>query len=95
LYLGDSGVVVNALRGSVPLLIAVYGGLWLFLVSNLADRRTAAWIWFCTVLFEIGFTPLQYFRFVAFVPFLVVYLNTATATGRSAPADLGGQRAPG
>ena len=95
LYLGDSGVVVNALRGSVPLLLAVYGGLWLFLVSNLASRRTAAWIWFCTVLFEIGFTPLQYFRFVAFVPFLVVYLNTAATAGPRVPAILGGQRAPG
>lgn len=76
LYLGDSGLVVNILRGSVPLLIAVYGGLWLFLRTNLEDQRAAAWLWICIVLFEIGFTPLQYFRFVAFLPFLVVYLNS-------------------
>jgi hypothetical protein len=95
LYLGDSGVVVNALRGSVPLLVAVYGALWLFLRANLADGRTAAWIWFCTTLFEIAFTPLQYFRFVAFVPFLVVYLNSVMTPAASAPAVLGGQPAPG
>ena len=63
-------------RLSAFLLLAVYGGLWLFLVTNLADRRSATWLWVWTVLFEIGFTPLQYFRFVAFVPFLVVYLNS-------------------
>lgn len=81
LYLGDSGIVVNLLRGSAFLLLAVYGGLWLFLVTNLADRRSATWLWVWTVLFEIGFTPLQYFRFVAFVPFLVVYLNSLEPPG--------------
>ena len=94
LYLGDSGVVVNLLRGSVPLLLAVYGGWWLFLRANLTDRRAAAWIWACTVLFEIGFTPLQYFRFVAFVPFLVVYLNSVSVAP-TRPAALGALEGPG
>lgn len=79
LYLGDSGLVVNLLRGSVPLLLAVYGGLWLFLRRNLDDSRAATWIWACTVLFEIGFTPLQYFRFVGVLPLFVVFLNSTTA----------------
>ena len=92
LYLGDSGVVVNLLRGSVPLLVAVYGGLWLFLRANLADRRAAVWIWVCTVLFEVGFTPLQYFRFVAFVPLLVVYLNSLEREADGADAGLAGDR---
>lgn len=94
LYLGDSGIVVNLLRGSVPLVIAVYGGLWLFLRANLVDRRAARWIWICTVLFEIGFTPLQYFRFVTFVPLLVVYMNSV-ATAPVPSAQLGALRAPG
>jgi hypothetical protein len=84
LYLGDSGIVVNLLRGSVLLVAAVYGGLWLFLVTNLHDRRTARWLWVWTLMFEIGFTPMMYFRFVAFVPFLVVYLNSI---GARAPAS--------
>jgi len=85
LYLGDSGLIVNLLRGSVPLLLAVYGGLWLFLRRNLADSRAATWIWACTVLFEIGFTPLQYFRFVGVLPLIVVFLNsTANASGLDA-----------
>lgn len=78
LYLGDSGIVVNLLRGSFPLLVAVYGALWLFLRTNIRDHRAAGWLWFCTVLFEIGFTPLHYFRFLAFAPLAVVFLN---ATG--------------
>ena len=54
LLLGDSGVVVNLLRGSVPLLVAVYLGLFLFLRFNLRDRRTAQWLWCVVVLFEIA-----------------------------------------
>jgi len=89
LYLGDSGLVMNLLRGSVPLLIAVYGGLWLFLRTNLDDRRSALWLWVCVVLFEVGFTPLQYFRFLGFVPLLVVYLNTVSSRVPPTGAFLG------
>lgn len=89
LYLGDSGLVVNLLRGSLPLLIAVYGGLWLFLRTNLDDRLSAAWLWVSVVLFEVGFTPLQYFRFLGFVPFLVVYLNSLSSRLPPAGASLG------
>jgi hypothetical protein len=75
LYYGDSGLVVNMLRGSVPLVALVYGGLFLFLRSNLRPARVGGWIYVVTVAFEVGFTPLQYFRFVGFAPFMVVYLN--------------------
>jgi hypothetical protein len=76
LFLGDSGIVVNLLRGSVPLLLLVYGGFLLFLLFNLRDRRAALWLWCVVVLFEVAHPVLQYFRFVAFVPLLVVYLNS-------------------
>jgi hypothetical protein len=76
LYLGDSGVVVHVLRGSLPLLVAVYGGLFLFLRYNLYSRSIAYWLWLIIIMFETGFTPLMYFRFVAFVPFLIAYLNS-------------------
>jgi hypothetical protein len=75
LYLGDSGVVVHALRGSIPLLLAVYGGLFLSLRYNILSPSAATWLWCVVVLFEVGFTPLMYFRFVGFAPLLVVYLN--------------------
>ncbi len=89
LYLGDSGLVMNLLRGSLPLLVAIYGGLWLFLRTNLDDRRSAQWLWVCVVLFEVGFTPLQYFRFLGFVPLMVVYLNTVSPRVPPRGASLG------
>ena len=67
---------MNLLRGSLPLLLTVYGGFFLFLRFNLRDRRAALWLWCLVVLFEVAHPVLQYFRFVAFVPLLVVYLNS-------------------
>jgi len=93
LYLGDSGLIVNLLRGSVPLLIAVYGGLWLFLRTNLVNIRSAAWLWLAVVLFEIGFTPLQYFRFLGFVPFAVMYLNHIERRAQQGVTQLGAKAA--
>jgi hypothetical protein len=86
LYYADSGYVVNMLRGSVPLVAAMYGGLFLFLRSNLRRPRVAVWIFFVIVAFEIGFTPLHYFRFIGFAPFMIVYLNSleTEATAESA-----------
>ena len=79
LYLGDSGVVLMLLRGSIPLLIAVYGGLFAFLHYNLRSRAVAQWIFIVVVAFEVGFTPLQYFRFVGLLPLLIVAFNGLSA----------------
>jgi hypothetical protein len=86
LYLGDSGLAVNLMRGSLPVMLAVYGGLYVFFRHNIHDVRTARWLWLVTVAFEIGFTPLQYFRFVAALPLLVAYANIMTASTPAAPA---------
>jgi hypothetical protein len=87
LNLGDSGVVVHLLRGSLPFLVAVYGGLFLFLRYNVASRTSAIWLWCVIGLFEIGFPPLMYFRFVCFVPLLVVYLNSLEYPARAVHSD--------
>ena len=87
LYLGDSGVIVTMLRGSVPLLLATYGGLFFFLRWNLQSRRMALWLWVVIVAFEVGFTPLQYFRFTGFLPFAVVYFNSISAGTTRASTD--------
>ena len=85
LNLGDSGIVTTLLRGSLPLLFLAYGGLYVFLCQNLTSRRTALWLWLLTTAFEAGFMSLQYFRFVAFLPFAVVYLNTISSPTTLAP----------
>ena len=59
-------------RGSLPLTIMVYGGLLVFLRSNLRSPGPAIAIWLAVMAFEVGFTPLQYFRFVGFVPLILV-----------------------
>ncbi|WP_396623783.1 hypothetical protein [Luteitalea sp.] len=84
LYLGDSGVVLLLMRGSVPLMLAVYGGLFAFLHYNLRSRAVATWIFIVTVAFEVGFTPLQYYRFVGLLPLLVVGFNAALTPARPA-----------
>jgi hypothetical protein len=75
LFYGDSGIVLVLLRGSVPLLLLTYLGFGYLLVRNLRNWRDALWLFVVTCAFEIGYTPLQLFRFTAFLPFLMVYLN--------------------
>ncbi len=74
-FFGDSGPVEYLLRGSWPLLLAVYGGLALFLWHNLRWRRHALVLFAVTVAFEVGMTVLTYHRFVYFLPFAVMHLN--------------------
>jgi hypothetical protein len=88
LYLGDSGVLMTWLRGSLPLVLAVYGGLFRFLVTNLASARMAIWLWVVIVAAEVALVPLQYFRFLAILPLTTVALNTFGPAG-----DTGGAAA--
>jgi hypothetical protein len=75
LFYGDSGIVLVLLRGSVPLLLLTYCGFAYLLVRNLRNRRDALWLFAVTCAFEIGYTPLQLFRFTSFLPYMIVYLN--------------------
>ena len=76
LYLGDSGVVINALRGSLPLVVVVYGGVLAFAMGNLRSRFDGILLGCLIAAFELGFTPLQYFRFLAVLPLIVVFMNS-------------------
>jgi hypothetical protein len=75
LWLMDSGPVNLILRGSLPLLVTVYGALWSFLRRNLFSRKLAYGMFTMYLAFEIGMTHLYSFRAIAFLPFTVVYLN--------------------
>jgi hypothetical protein len=75
LFYGDSGIVLVLLRGSLPLFLMTYFGFAYLLVRNLRLRGDALWLFAVTFAFEIGYTPLQSFRFTAFLPFAMVYLN--------------------
>ena len=71
----DSGPVEYVLRGSLPLLLAIYIGLFGFLQSNLADRRDLRIVLVAILLFELGYAILGYARTLSVLPFFIVYLN--------------------
>ncbi len=75
LWYADSGPVEYLLKGSFPLLIAVYTGTFLFFYKNLKDKRRAMFLFLVFLGFEAGYSNLQYIRTQFFLPFLMVYLN--------------------
>jgi hypothetical protein len=74
-FIGDSGTLEYILRGSVPLLLLIYIGLYRFLHHNLSLRRHALLLFLVIILFETGFELFDYFRTLYMLPFFVVYLN--------------------
>lgn len=78
LWYGDSGPTELMIRGSLPLLLAFYGGFWLFLRMNLRSSRTAAAVFLIYFAFEIAFSNLLYLRTACVLPLVIVYLNTAS-----------------
>jgi hypothetical protein len=75
LFYGDSGPVQYFLRGSVPLLLLVYVGLYRFLRYNVRWSQYAVGLFIVILAFEMGFQGLPYFRTIFLLPFLVVCFN--------------------
>lgn len=76
---GDGGIVEYLLRGSLPLLLLMYGGLLYFLRRNLQSHSQAYFFFGIIVAFEIGMTTLANNRALFLYPAMVVYLNHLTA----------------
>jgi len=83
--LSDSGPVEYLLRGSVPLLVLVYLGLYRFLRFNLPLRKHALFLFLVIVAFEVGFSSLIYYRTFYLLPFFVIYLRHVTLEFSSVP----------
>ncbi len=75
LYIVDSGPLEYLLRGSLPLLVFIYFGLYRFLRYNLALRSHALTLFLVIIAFETGFTAFTYFRTLYLLPFFVIYLK--------------------
>ena len=71
----DSGPLDYYMRGSIVLVLLMYGGFYLFLKRNLHDSRDAYFLFAVTLCFELGFSALTSFRAVCVLPILIVYLN--------------------
>jgi len=74
-FIGDSGPLEYLLRGSVPLLLLIYFGLYRFLRHNLLLHRHATILFAVILIFELGFSALGSSRTLFLLPFFVVYLN--------------------
>lgn len=72
----DSGPIEYMLCGSLPLLLLVYGGLFLFLRGNLLDRSDVYRLFAVILAGELGFTLLTYMRSFLLLPAFVIYLNS-------------------
>jgi hypothetical protein len=94
LYLGDCGILVTLLRGGFPAVLCVYGGLLAFFRRNVRGAAAAVWLWAVTTAFEIGFQPLQSFRFVGLLPLYVVCLNALLAGPDAGPRRADGSTRP-
>jgi len=94
LYLGDCGIVVTLLRGGLPAALCVYLGLFAFFRRNVHGKGAAMWLWLVTTGFEIGFQPLQAFRFVGLLPLYVVCLNALITRRAGDPDAAGGATTP-
>ncbi|MGH9161293.1 MAG: hypothetical protein ACRD2X_15085 [Vicinamibacteraceae bacterium] len=76
LFYGDSGFIQFLLRGSLPLVLLVYGGLYGFLRSNLRSRTDVRWLYIVILAFDLGIVSLFSFRITSFLVFMIVYLNS-------------------
>jgi hypothetical protein len=77
---GDDGPVEYLLRGSVPFLLLIYGGLFYFLRRNVILRSHAYFLFAAILLFELGITTLTSLRGLYLIPVFSVYLNSLTAS---------------
>ena len=78
MMVGDSGPVEYLLRGSVLLMVLIYGAFASFLYFNLKHKIDFVVLLGSFLLFDQGYTSLSYFRFYYLLPFAVVYLNAIT-----------------
>jgi hypothetical protein len=87
-YVGDSGPLEYLVRGSVPLLLLIYFGLYRFLKNNLASRSQATLLFLVIMAFESGFSALSSSRTYFLLPFCVIYLNGIYLARRAGPESI-------
>lgn len=83
----DSGPIGYYIRGSIVLVVLMYGGLFLFLKRNLQDRRDAYLLFVVILCFEVGFSALTSFRAICILPIIIVYLNGLRVPNPSRPSS--------
>lgn len=72
---GDSGPLEYLVRGSIPLLLLLYYGLYRFLKHNLVVPAHVTKLFLVLIFFETGFSALTASRAYFLLPFFIVCLN--------------------
>ena len=75
LYYTDSGFILYTLRGSFLMPIVIYIGTFFFFLRNIANRKTAYFLFFSILIFEIGYPILINIRMLYFLPIIVILVN--------------------
>jgi hypothetical protein len=83
LYYTDSGIVVNLLRGSVFLVISIYYGFYKMIRTNTKSKKNAIYLFAVFIAFELGYSFLTYKRFIAFLPYVIIFLNSINSNKKN------------
>jgi hypothetical protein len=84
LLVADMGLLDYMIRGSIFLVVWVYGGLLFFLKRNVKAKADRYFLFAAIMMFELGFSVLLYSRTPFLLAFFVVYLNGL----RCSPEDI-------
>lgn len=84
LWLSDNGYIIAFLRGGIVNVLAIYGGLYFFLKRNVLNKAARVSVLLSIAAFEMAYPILLEIRYICFLPFLLVYLNTYAPAERGA-----------
>ena len=76
LWLSDNGYIIAFLRGGIINIIALYAGTYFFMKKNVSNKTARISVLISIAAFEMGYPVLLEIRFICFIPFLVLFLNT-------------------
>jgi len=72
----DSGPIDYMLRGSFPLVLLMYGGLWLFLRRNLTSKWEPYHLFAIILATESGIEIMTYYRTFCLLPAFIIILQS-------------------
>lgn len=76
IWISDCGYIVALLRGGILNVIILYGSAVAFFKRNLSSKKILLPALSSLLLFEIGYPVLMELKYVLFLPFLVIALNS-------------------
>lgn len=76
LWLSDNGYIIAFLRGGIINIIALYAGTYFFMKKNVSNKAARISVLISIAAFEMAYPVLLEIRYICFIPFLVLFLNT-------------------